>query len=310
MQWRKTVNEESGNVTVLVAFAIAILIGMAALAVDVGIMFYNKACLVKAVDAAVLAGAQELPLSPAQAVSQAEYYATRNGVGSNEVSFSVSCDKKTITGTAQNTVELFFARVFGFNTQDLTATSKARVSPVTSYTGIVPFGIEDQNYSFGQIVTLKQGSCSESISGWFGALRLGGNGADNYRNNIKYGYQEPIAVGDVLQVEPGNMSGPTSQGIAYRIDGCNHSPGCSISSFKEGCPRIVIAPMGYNNGRNGANGRFTVTGFAAFIITEYTGSGNNNTVRGAFIRYVIPSNDAEDGCDVEDFGLYSARLTQ
>lgn len=295
MRWKTIVAEEKGNVTVLVAFAIVVIIGMAALALDVGIMYYNKACLVKAVDAAVLAGAQELPLSPSQAVSQAEFYASQNPVGSSQANFSVSSDKKTITGTAQLQIELYFARVLGFNTQELTATSKAHVSPVKSYAGIVPFGIKDQNYSFGQIVTLKQGACNENISGWFGALRLGGNGADVYRDNIKYGYQEPVSVGDVLQVEPGNMSGPTSQGITYRIDGCTHSPDCSPSSFKEGCSRIVVVPMGYNNGRPGANGRFTVTGFAAFLITEYTGSGNENTVRGAFIRYVIPSNDAGDG---------------
>ncbi|MEQ8175157.1 MAG: Tad domain-containing protein [Syntrophomonadaceae bacterium] len=295
MRLENIIKEESGNVTVLVAFAIVALIGLAALAVDVGVIAYNKASLVRAMDAAVLAGAQELPLSPTQAVSQAEYYAVQNGIGSSEVSFSVSPDKKTITGTAQDSVELFFARVLGYTSKDLQATAKAHVSPVTSYTGIVPFGIKDQNYSFGQIVTLKQGACNENISGWFGALRLGGSGADTYRDNIKYGYQQAVSVGDVLQVEPGNMSGPTSQGIAYRIDSCAHNPTCCVSCFKEGCSRIMVVPMGYNNGRSGANGRFTVTGFAAFLVTEYTGSGNDNTVKGAFIRYIIPSDDAEDG---------------
>ncbi|MEN6391833.1 MAG: TadE/TadG family type IV pilus assembly protein [Syntrophomonas sp.] len=295
MRWKTIVAEESGNVTVLVAFAIVVIIGMAALTVDGGIMFYNKACLAKAVDAAVLAGAQELPLNPTRAVNQAEYYANLNRVGSSQANFSVSSDKKTITGTAQCQMELYFARVLGFNTQGLTVTSTAHVSPVTSYTGIVPFGIKDQNYRAGQLVTLKQGACNENISGWFGALRLGDSGADTYRDNIKYGYQQKISVGDVLKVEPGDMSGPTSQGIAYRIDGCQHSPACSDTGFKEGCPRIVVVPMGYNNGRSGANGRFTVTGFAAFLVTEYTGSGKDNTVKGAFIRYIIPSDDAEDG---------------
>lgn len=295
MRWRKTLTEESGNVTVLVAAAFVALLGMAALAVDVGAIYYKQACLANAIDAAVLAGVQELPLSTTRAVSQAEYYAVQNGVDASDVSFTVSSDKRTITGTAQGHMDLFFARVLGYNNQDLEASAKAHISPIKSYTGIVPFGIKDQNYSFGQVVTLKQGSCNESISGWFGALRLGGSGADIYRDNIKYGYPEPVSVGDVLQVEPGNMSGPTSQGIAYRIDGCRHCPACSISSFAEGCSRILVVPMGYNNGRPGANGRFTVTGFAAFLVTEYTGSGNNNTVEGSFIRYVIPADDAEDG---------------
>lgn len=295
MRWRTVFSQESGNVTVLVAFALVALIGMTALAVDVGAIFYNKARLVNAMDAAVLGGVQELPLSPTKAVSQAEFYASQNGVSQGNVSFQVSSDNKTITGTAQYVMDLFFARVLGYNSQDLAATAKARISPVKTYTGIVPFGIKDQDYSFGEMVTLKQGACNENISGWFGALRLGGNGADKYRDNIKYGYQEQVSIGDVLQVEPGNMSGPTSQGIAYRINGCTHCPACSISCFTEGCSRILIVPMGYHNGRSGANGRFTVTGFAAFLVTEYTGSGNDNTVRGAFIRYVIPADDSGDG---------------
>lgn len=310
MRFNRFITEERGNISILAAFAIIALIGMAAVAIDVGVITYSKAQLVCAMDAAVLAGAQELPSNPAQAVTQAENYAIHNGVSSEQVNFSVSSDKKTITGTGLCSVELFFARVLGYISKDIQATAVAHVAPVKSFTGIVPFGIKDENYGFGQIVTLKQGSCNEEISGWFGALRLGGPGADTYRNNIKYGYQAAVSVGDVLEVEPGNMSGPTSQGIAYRINGCTHSPACSINSFKEGCSRILVVPMGYNNGRPGANGRFTVTGFGAFLVTEYTGSGNDNTVKGAFIRYVIPSNDAGDGLDVEDFGLYSACLTQ
>ena len=53
-----------GAVVVLMAAAVVGLTGMAALAVDAGMLYLNKYQLANAADAAALAGAQELPGRP------------------------------------------------------------------------------------------------------------------------------------------------------------------------------------------------------------------------------------------------------
>lgn len=309
MRLKKMMTEESGNITVLVAFAIVALIGMAAVAVDVGVISYSKARLTRAVDAAVLAGVQELPLSLAQAVTQAEYYAARNGVESSEAGFSVSSDKKTITGTAQSTVELFFARVLGFDKKQLNVSATARISPMSGCYGVVPFGVADNNYTFGDVQVLKYGATFDNPlpPGQYAPIELGGNGASTYTYNISHGYNGLIKVGDVIPVETGNMVGPTRQGIQDRVNGCHHSPPCTINGYHEGCSRILIVPLGHNSPEPGSNGKFTVTGFAAFLITDAPNNGNKGEVAGAFIRYVAPGVST-GGAD--DRGIYVAELVE
>lgn len=298
---------EKGNVAIILALALMALAGMAAISVDAGLIYANRIRLSNALDSAVLAGVHDLPQDPARALQQANAYAQMNGITADQVEFHVAADGKSITGTANRQMELYFARVLGFNTQNIQAQSQASVTPVSGYTGIVPFGVDDQDYSFGQNVTLKVGASGDHFCGWFGALSLGGNGACTYRTNIKNGCQEEVRVGDVITVEPGNMAGPTSQGIQTRLDACNHCPQCTIDHYVEGCPRIIIVPLGYSNGCPGRNGRFTVTGFAAFLISN---NNEDGSVNGSFIRYVVPGTDTGDCSEVNDNGLYQAALTQ
>ena len=68
-----------GAVIVLMAAAVVGLTGMAALAVDAGMLYLNKYQLANAADAAALAGGQELPGRPDQAVSTASGIAAANG---------------------------------------------------------------------------------------------------------------------------------------------------------------------------------------------------------------------------------------
>ncbi len=310
MEIRKFIKNEDGNVGALLAFGMVAIIGMAALSLDVGAMYLHKNRLVNATDAAVLAGAHELVLNPANATAVAEQYAQVNGIDAGDISFQVSEDNKSITGIANEQMSLFFAPVLGINSQTIHANAKAQLSVVGAYTGIVPFGVEEREMDYGDTVILKNGAGEGQTYGWFGALRIDGNGADNYRDNIKYGCDIKVQVGDSIPVEPGNMSGPTSEGVSYRINQCSHSPKCTIDHYVEGCPRIVVVPIGYNNGAHGSNARFIVTSFAAFLISDVPGNGTNNDVEGAFIRYVAPAQYTDAGASGADTGLYSASLIQ
>ncbi len=301
---RKFLINEDGAVSVLLAAAMVALVGFAALVVDAGLMYLNRARIVNALDSAVLAGAQELAKNPENALDVAMSYAEMNGLSNSEISFSLGDENTSITGVANRKIELFFARVLGVETADLNVSSKARIAPLTAAKGVVPFGVLEAEYTFGEKVILKQGG-GEGSYGWFGALRMGGNGTDVYRNNIKYGYSGIIKIGDLIDVEEGNMSGPTSNGVSYRISQCNHVPECSIDSYIEGCPRICIVPLGFVDEGCGSEQKFRVTGFAAFLIDEYVGSGNENKIKGTFIKYIAPGITGDKGAD---FGLYAVQL--
>ena len=74
-----TVRSERGQVTVMAAVFMIILVGLAGLVLDVGSWFRQQRVQQSTVDAAALAGAQALPSSPGGGVSYATDYANRNG---------------------------------------------------------------------------------------------------------------------------------------------------------------------------------------------------------------------------------------
>jgi hypothetical protein len=183
----------------------------------------------------------------------------------------------------------------------------ARVAPVTAARGVVPFGVLEDNFEFGQQVILKQGAGDGEHKGWFGALSLGGSGANIYRENIENGYQRVIRIGDIIATESGNMSGPTQEGVNYRIASCHHVPECSPLGFDPGCSRIVLVPIVIPVNVNPGNHTFDVkvVGFGAFLLDAFVGNGNENQVSGAFIQYVSQQETETDG---PDFGLFGSEL--
>lgn len=298
---------EKGAVNILVAASMVALLGMAALAVDVGMIYLAKNRLTSTIDAAVLAGAHDLPDDPAEAVSKAQAYVQLNGDTGTTASFQIGADAKSISGTGQIDLDLFFARVLGFNTQRVNADAFARVGAVSAVRGIAPFGVADSAYTFGQLVEMKYAPPSSTYlsPGWFGALALGGSGASLYENNIRDGYWSTIKIGDLLPVETGVMSGPTRQGIQARINACTHEPGCTIDHYVEGCPRIMVVPLGYKTPGSGSNVDFVVTSFAAFLLDDSSNNGTSGDVKGRFIRYMVPG---ETSSSAEERGVYAAQL--
>lgn len=303
------VDDQKGATAVLVCLAIVALIGMAALAIDVGMLFATRIKLANAADASVLAGVRELPANPLKAVDVASQYSLLNDLETGEAIFQVSTDKRTISGQASRTMDLFFARVLGFDKRQLSVSAVARISPMSGCYGVVPFGVADNNYTFGDVQVLKYGATFDNPlpPGQYAPIELGGNGASTYTYNISHGYNGLIKVGDVIPVETGNMVGPTRQGVQDRVNGCHHSPPCTINGYHEGCSRILIVPLGYNSPEPGSNGKFTVTGFAAFLITDAPNNGGQGEVTGTFIRYVAPGVST-GGAD--DRGTYVAELVE
>ncbi len=302
---KNTIKNENGQVLVVVVASMIGLLGITAMVTDAGFLYVTQIQMQDSVDAAVLAGVQELPGQPQTAFNLASQYSTDNELSLGEFNYTIENNTR-IHGTATRQVDLFFARALGIPTATVNVQATAQIAPLSEASGLVPWGVWEHDYTFGEATILKQGAGDQLYPGWFGALRFeGDSGANDYRSNIKYGYPGVIHIGDIVPYEPGNMSGPTKQGVQYRLDLCPHTPKCTIAHYQTGCPRIVFVPI--INQVDVGHKEVRVCGFAAFMLEDYVGSGHDNQVRGAFIEYVIPGMSSPDA---EDFGLYTTQLIE
>ena len=175
---------ERGNVLILTAVTLVVVLGMAALAIDAGYLLNGKAELQNALDSAALAAVTQthvvIPLTPSKVdydqkqielIKQyAEKFAElnevrRNSSGSNKVDLNPATDidlkdrnveLPRITVTSQVALPTFFAGVLGFNGITVSARSEARLVAVDGGTGTISGGgvnIDVSTNKPGDVVT-------------------------------------------------------------------------------------------------------------------------------------------------------------
>jgi Flp pilus assembly protein TadG len=151
-------SDEKGVSLVFVALAMVVLLGMAALAIDVGMLFTAKGQAQNAADSGALAGAGALLLSPADAVNAttvAETFAEQHQIIKQQVDIQPAQDvqvdlaNKRVTVTARrisargNAVPTFFAKVLDIDLVDVTATATAECIPGSEASCLKPWAIPD-----------------------------------------------------------------------------------------------------------------------------------------------------------------------
>lgn len=124
----------------MVAAALTAFMAVAALAIDVGLLYQEKRQLQTAVDSAALAGAQELAeggsYERAQEIAYG-YVVENSQVTPDTVSVNFPTDK-AVKVDATTTRKLFFARVLGRNDSSLKATATAASGIATAVRNLVP----------------------------------------------------------------------------------------------------------------------------------------------------------------------------
>lgn len=302
---RSLIKREDGTVVVLVAIGITVFLGFTAMVADAGMLYMERSKLVQAMDAAALAGVQELPDNPSAAVQKAQEYAQKNGVNPADLTITVGVDNKDISIGTTKQVNLAFARVLGFNVSNVEAKAKAAVAPAKTVSRFIPMSVLDQPLVVGSEYKLKSADKVGTYNnGWRGILDFtgGGGGANEYREMTRNGYPGQLTVGQVVEKEMGNKSGPTVQGVEDRIAACTRTPACTYNDYEPGCPRLVWVPVVVEVDQS----HVRVVGFAAFFIQRVDGNGNNNNVWGTFVKETI---SAETDPAAADYGLYGAKLT-
>ena len=294
--------EQRGSAVVIMALSITMLMGFGAITVDLGNLYLNKTRLANMADAAALAGVQDLPDDPQGAVASSYAYAGQNGMGSDAVQVTLSDNNTVVTVNATRQVPLFFAKIFDMTVSNVSVRAAAAIRTITGTTGVVPFGIVKQQFIYGQRYILKAGG-GGGYDGNFGALSLGGTGAAIYIGNIKFGYNGRLYVGEWVATETGNMSGPSDQGVSYRM---GLDSAATFETVQKGSARIMIVPIIDSLTVNGRN-EVLIVGFGAFFLEGSGGSGKDNYITGRFMQMVIPG---EVGNGSENYGAYGSTLIE
>jgi hypothetical protein len=150
-------------------------------------------------------------------------------------------------------------------------------------------GKDRTGYSYtndiGRELTLRAGSGDNVFSSMYFSWKMPGDtGGDFYRENIANCNQSRITRGMKIIQEPGNMMGPTIQGIqdliakdpdAYWDTGCNCVKG---SRYTGQSPRLFPIPLydpefTADNKANGRSGDYVVANFLGFFVTSVQGNG-------------------------------------
>jgi len=148
---RKVVKDDSGAVLVLTALVIVILLGFAALVVDMGYWYNVRRQLQSAADAAALAGCQELILggSNAEIWAVVEEFAGYNSNGPVSSLSVVSPSPGGLSDITDDSVKVtvgstasgFFGAVFGLESNDIEAQARAKIAYLVGVESPMPWAL-------------------------------------------------------------------------------------------------------------------------------------------------------------------------
>lgn len=296
---------QRGTTFVFFALILTVIVGFAALSVDIGVIAYEKAKLANTVDSAALAGAQELVTNASNTRNITNNYILKNNSGLKSTTITINESARSVEVRSIKTVNNYFANVFGNASQDVIATAQAKVENISALSGCRPIAVVKQTFVYGNIYVLKEGA-SDGYSGNYAAISLGGSGASIYENNLLNGYNGTIRVGDYIPTETGVIAKKTSNSIETLISRCDHTPSCTHTYYNKNCSRIIFIPVVdtlYVNGKK----HVKVLGFATFFLEGAVNSGGHTDIIGRFITYHA---DGETSTAINDYGTYGIKLVK
>jgi len=297
---KDTLKNEKGVTVLLITLSLTAIIGFSALVIDAGLMFIERRKLVNALDAAALAGAQELPTDGYKAKEVAKDYAVKNGIPLEKINVIVNVSKTEITVEGNKEVDLLFAKILGIDKGNVTGKAKAIIGSVSRvYGGIRPLVVENQSLNYGQQVVLKE-DAGDGESGNYGAVSLGGTGSSVFENNIKHGYNGELKVGDKIYTETGNMAGATYDGVNYIMD----IDPSTFESFNKDSYRIWTIPIVDSLDVSGKDA-VTIIGFASFFVEDVYKQSGQTQITGRFLRF---TTNGDIDLSQTDYGLYGVKL--
>jgi Flp pilus assembly protein TadG len=308
---------QNGQATVITVIFLVVLLGMAALVLDVGSWYRAKRAAQSTADAAALAGAQSLPDTSA-ARTLAQQYATKNGgIGSGTVTFSsAQSTNDTITVQVSRPAPGFFSKLFGVRSVTTGGTATARSEVISQARYVAPITVHYKhsllnckgpaahptcNPDFGVTTTLNledlHQSGGGSGAGAFGLINLnygdstGNVGAGTLADWLLHGYNDYLPLGTYYSAPSANFNNSQFTGALDQVLG-----------------KEVLFPVYRLLTGPGSNAKYDIIGWVGFVITSYNTSGSTGTLTGYFSRYIADGVQAGGGNPGPDFGAHKVEL--
>ncbi|MRH44308.1 hypothetical protein GH741_16820 [Aquibacillus halophilus] len=313
---KKFFQRENGNALVIMALALVVLLGFVALAVDAGRVYSQKASLQKALDSAVIGGAQVLLEGGGDPEAKAIDISTKNSfvLGDSEV---VS-DVNSVTASKETTVPMTFARVLGINSKKVSAVAEAEIKLLTAGIGITPIAVEKD--AIPGETNLKCGSTG-TYSGNCGYLDIDTTGASGLAEAIINGVEISITDDVVFaDTETGQKWGPVKDAFQDLIDkdeghngkGYPGIPLCnSFDTFDQSevaCNRVIYIVVVDTFKDVTGKDVVEIVGFAQYWLDEVINS--TKSVTGKFIKQISVENINEEVGSHEDYLLKTVKLVK
>lgn len=239
---------ERGQVIVMAALLVPILLGMTGMAIDIGTYADKRRDLQNAADSIALAGAQDLPDEDA-AIDAAEAWAAKNNIDLTQLTVTVSggTTAPKVTVEVAKNHDFQFVKIVGITNKNVGARAAAVKVSFGGGSGVVPWSVTQATVDAsgnGDLVVMKYDADGADI-GNFGAIRIDGPGSNTYNTSVMYGATtvacavtapkctagacpgsypgtcaetSPECDGPECQPQTGNLIGPTRTGVDFRMN--------------------------------------------------------------------------------------------
>jgi Putative Flp pilus-assembly TadE/G-like len=308
----KLLRQQKGQTLVLSAFFLTVLLGMSAVAVDVGSWYHADRQAQAAADAAALAAAQALPYDSDTAESYATDYAKKNGGGLKTVAFGTTgpTANDTVSVEIERTAPGFFSQVLGLDEVTVGAKASARAAGLGKARWVAPIVVHEKHEKlvcglacFGpghgtvlDYMHLKDVGTTDA-SGSFGFINLdqtatNGVGTSTLGDWIQNGY-EGLIEPDSFNTSTGNPFSSThvADSLADRIG------------------TELLFPIYRKITGSGSNAKYEIIGFVGFYLTGTDLKGNDEKLLGYFTQVIWEGVQSESASPT-DHGVRVVTLVE
>jgi Flp pilus assembly protein TadG len=308
----RRLESERGASAVLLSLLLVPMLGFAAIAVDVGSLYAEKARLQVAADAAALAVAQDCSRGACgDMLATAQALITAND-GEGTAAYPVlSTAPLSVTVEGSTPQEHWFAPVLGYDSTAVTATATVGWGGPSQGTAVLPLTFSWCEFKQMTGGGLPSGTTVRTIYFTKTSNTTGCTGPSN--NIVPGGFA-------YLDTDPGACEVTTGLGGRWMSKTGNSVPSdCATSDFSEWVGRTVLLPLFEESGETGNNAWYRVYGYAAFKLTGYSlggqynsttkpCNGNERCVAGYFTRFVELSDAWNYSPDAPQLGSSVLRL--
>jgi hypothetical protein len=288
------------------------LIGFAAIAVDVGALYAERARLQVAADAAALAVAQDCARAACgDMVATASAMVRANDGGASAAPPVLESNPTRVTVKGRTPVQHWFAPVIGHDSTAVSASATVAWGTPGGGTAVLPLTFS--YCSFSQQV----GGLSTSTPHTVFFTKTDGTGCTGPSGNaVPGGFA-------YLDTDPGKCQATSARNGRSTSSTGNSVPSvCTGADFAGWLGRVVLLPIYDVAGSTGSNAWYHVHGYAAFRLTGYhlgssqfrttpdPCSGNERCVTGYFVRYVDLSERFTYTSDGPGLGASILRLVR